>query len=98
MKLWLTESVPDIDTITQLDYAKYVSNSDKYRYLIEYLNYIKLDNMFSIGLMQGRMLPPDRFTYQNFPENNWKEEIDLIDKMGFDFVECLYDEDNKITL
>lgn len=53
--------------------------------------------MFSIGLMQGRMLPPDRFTYQNFPENNWKEEIDLIDKMGFDFVECLYDEDNKIS-
>ena len=43
------------------------------------------------------MLPPDRFTYQNFPENNWKEEIDLIDKMGFDFVECLYDEDNKIS-
>ena len=41
MKLWLTESVPDIDTITQLDYAKYVSNSDKYRYLIEYLDYIK---------------------------------------------------------
>lgn len=47
--------------------------------------------MFRIGLIQGRMLPPNYSEYQIFPISNWEEEIDLIINSGFDYVEGLYD-------
>ena len=48
--------------------------------------------MLKIGLLQGRILPPNYSEYQIFPVSNWQEEIDLIINSGFDYVEGLYDE------
>lgn len=41
IKLWKSEPIPDIDTMADLEYANYVANFPKFKYLIDYLNTIK---------------------------------------------------------
>ena len=37
---------------------------------------------FKIGIMQGRLVPPVDGRIQAFPEENWKEEFELLVQMG----------------
>jgi L-ribulose-5-phosphate 3-epimerase len=50
--------------------------------------------MTSIGIMQGRLLPPINNTIQAFPETGWQEEFPLARKLGMDCIEFIFDGDN----
>ena len=49
--------------------------------------------MNKIGIIQGRVLPDQLEKLQVFPEK-WKEELSLIKKTGFDYVELLDDKNS----
>jgi len=51
--------------------------------------------MNKIGIMQGRVLPKSVDKLQIFPER-WQEELSLIKKIGFDYVELLDDKDGRL--
>ena len=55
---------------------------------------------FKIGIMQGRLSPPDGEIAQYFPRERWQEEFSLSRECGFDTIEWLYDagteDDNPI--
>lgn len=46
--------------------------------------------------MQGRVLPKFIDQLQIFPINTWKEEIDIINNIGFDHIELLWDKKRDI--
>ena len=46
-----------------------------------------------IGIMQGRLSPPQDGRFQFFPKN-WQAEFSQAQQLGFDSIEWLYDEDN----
>lgn len=47
--------------------------------------------MFSIGIMQGRVLPFDLKQIQVYPTDSYIDELIRIEKLGFDYVELLFD-------
>jgi len=49
--------------------------------------------MPEIGILQGRVLPPDLKRFQVFPVDQWREEASRIAAMGFDYLEWLCDRD-----
>jgi hexulose-6-phosphate isomerase len=44
-----------------------------------------------IGIMQGRLLPPEPERVQAFPRARWQEEFSLAAAAGFDSIEWIYD-------
>ncbi len=49
--------------------------------------------MQRIGIMQGRVIPERSDILQMFPISNWKEELRETKKIGFEYVELLFDKD-----
>lgn len=47
--------------------------------------------MMRIGIMQGRLVPPEGETIQCFPRDNWEREFELAASAGFDCIEWIYD-------
>jgi hexulose-6-phosphate isomerase len=45
----------------------------------------------SIGIMQGRLLPPEPGRVQAFPRSRWQQEFPLASAAGFEFIEWIYD-------
>lgn len=48
--------------------------------------------MIRIGIMQGRLLPPDGGQFQSFPQREWRREFALASAAGFDAIEWIYDQ------
>ncbi|MHC4513544.1 MAG: sugar phosphate isomerase/epimerase family protein [Planctomycetota bacterium] len=46
-----------------------------------------------LGIMQGRLLPPENGRYQSFPWCGWQDEFQLARADGFDCIEFIYEED-----
>lgn len=46
----------------------------------------------SIGIMQGRLSPPEDNRFQSFPRNHWREEFALARAAGLDYIEWIHDE------
>jgi len=47
--------------------------------------------MQKIGIMQGRLLPPEAGGFQCFPRQNWETEFSFAASAGLDAIEWLYD-------
>ena len=45
-----------------------------------------------IGIMQGRLSPPEAGRFQSFPRNSWREEIVRAREAGLDYIEWIYDD------
>jgi len=50
--------------------------------------------MTSIGIMQGRLLPPVNNAIQAFPEKGWQKEFALAREIGLDCIEFVFDGDD----
>lgn len=50
--------------------------------------------MPTIGIMQGRLFPPDVTKYQVFPSGTWRDEFRIAQEMGFEAIEWLWDAEN----
>ncbi len=50
--------------------------------------------MTSIGIMQGRLLPPSNNVIQAFPEKGWQKEFTLARNLGLDCIEFIFDGDD----
>lgn len=48
-------------------------------------------NIRYVGVMQGRLLPPEAGHFQCFPRERWKEEFELASRCGLDSIEWIYD-------
>ncbi|MGA7859534.1 MAG: sugar phosphate isomerase/epimerase [Terracidiphilus sp.] len=46
----------------------------------------------SIGIMQGRLSPPDEGRFQSFPRKTWREEFVRAGEAGLDYIEWIYDD------
>src|ERR1700689_548384 len=46
----------------------------------------------AIGIMQGRLSPPESGRFQCFPRNSWREEIVRAREAGLDYIEWIYDD------
>jgi hexulose-6-phosphate isomerase len=46
----------------------------------------------AIGIMQGRLSPPEDGRFQSFPRNSWREEIVRAREAGLDYIEWIYDD------
>lgn len=49
------------------------------------------ERMTRIGIMEGRLFPPEAGRFQSFPREHWAEEFDLAAKAGLDCIEWIYD-------
>jgi L-ribulose-5-phosphate 3-epimerase len=47
--------------------------------------------MAQIGIMQGRMVPPENDQIQSFPRMRWRDEFALAAEAGLDCIEWIYD-------
>lgn len=47
-----------------------------------------------IGIMQGRLSPRFMGRYQAFPPDSWREEFVKAHRLGFDYMECIFDYDD----
>jgi len=45
-----------------------------------------------IGIMQGRLSPPEAGRFQSFPRNSWREEIVRAREAGLDYIEWIFDD------
>jgi len=45
-----------------------------------------------IGIMQGRLSPPEDGRFQSFPRNSWRDEIALAREAGLDYMEWIFDD------
>lgn len=45
-----------------------------------------------IGIMQGRLSPPEDGRFQCFPRNSWRQEIARAREAGLDYIEWIYDD------
>lgn len=45
-----------------------------------------------IGMMQGRLSPPEEGRFQSFPKNSWQQEIEHAQQAGISYIEWIYDE------
>ena len=52
--------------------------------------------MHRIGIMQGRIFPGHPERLQVFPKRTWQKELMKAKKIGFDYVELLYDREQTI--
>lgn len=48
-----------------------------------------------IGVMQGRMVPPEQGRFQSFPAKHWREEFPRAREAGIDCIEWIYEELNE---
>ena len=48
-----------------------------------------------IGLMQGRLSPPDRGRLQSFPTRIWRAEFALAQHAGLSCIEWIYDQESE---
>jgi hexulose-6-phosphate isomerase len=46
----------------------------------------------AIGIMQGRLSPPEDGRFQSFPRNSWREEIVRAHEVGVRYIEWIYDD------
>lgn len=46
----------------------------------------------SIGIMQGRLSPPEDGRFQSFPWNSWRQEFGRAKEAGLDYIEWIYDD------
>ena len=44
-----------------------------------------------LGIMQGRLLPPEEQRFQSFPRQRWRDEFALAAAAGLDTIEWIYD-------
>ena len=44
-----------------------------------------------LGIMQGRMVPPESGRFQSFPKARWRDEFELAATAGLDTIEWIYD-------
>jgi hexulose-6-phosphate isomerase len=44
-----------------------------------------------IGIMQGRLAPPEAGRFQSFPRTQWREEFARAAEVGLDYIEWIYD-------
>lgn len=49
-------------------------------------------SLVSIGIMQGRLSPPEDGRFQCFPRNSWRGEIVRAREAGLDYIEWIYDD------
>src|SRR5512140_2147286 len=47
--------------------------------------------MTYIGIMEGRLFPPEAGRFQSFPRQHWADEFELAAKAGLDCIEWIYD-------
>jgi L-ribulose-5-phosphate 3-epimerase len=47
--------------------------------------------MMKLGIMQGRMVPPEAGRFQSFPRTRWRDEFPLAASAGLDTIEWIYD-------
>jgi len=47
--------------------------------------------MTKLGIMQGRLLPPEPGRFQAFPRDRWAEEFDLAKQVPLSYIEWIYD-------
>jgi L-ribulose-5-phosphate 3-epimerase len=45
-----------------------------------------------LGIMQGRLVPPEDGRFQSFPRQRWADEFPLAARAGLDCIEWIYDE------
>ncbi|HEV2619611.1 MAG TPA: hypothetical protein VGU23_06695, partial [Acidobacteriaceae bacterium] len=45
-----------------------------------------------IGVMQGRLSPPEDGRFQSFPRKSWRQEIGRAREAGLDYIEWIHDE------
>ncbi len=53
--------------------------------------------MRSLGIMQGRLVPPVGGKIQEFPHDRWREEFAKAASLKLDFIEWIYDSPSKDT-
>jgi hexulose-6-phosphate isomerase len=46
----------------------------------------------AIGIMQGRLSPPEAGRFQSFPRNSWRQEFPLAREAGLAYIEWIFDE------
>jgi L-ribulose-5-phosphate 3-epimerase len=46
----------------------------------------------AIGIMQGRLSPPEEGRFQSFPRNSWRDEFVRARAAGLDYIEWIYDD------
>jgi len=44
-----------------------------------------------LGIMQGRLVPPEPGRFQAFPRNRWAEEFPLAAQVPLSYIEWIYD-------
>jgi L-ribulose-5-phosphate 3-epimerase len=47
--------------------------------------------MTNIGIMEGRLFPPEAGRFQSFPREHWAQEFELAAQAGLDCIEWIYD-------
>jgi hexulose-6-phosphate isomerase len=47
--------------------------------------------MTKLGIMQGRLVPPEPNRFQAFPRERWEDEFDLATQVPFSYIEWVYD-------
>lgn len=47
--------------------------------------------MLKLGIMQGRLVPPEAGRFQSFPRERWRDEFPLAATAGLDTIEWIYD-------
>src|SRR6266403_4212105 len=45
-----------------------------------------------LGIMQGRLVPPEAGRFQSFPRTRWRDEFSLAAAAGLDTIEWIFDE------
>src|SRR5579871_5631101 len=44
-----------------------------------------------LGIMQGRLVPPEAGRFQSFPRTRWRDEFELAAAAGLDAIEWIFD-------
>ena len=57
---------------------------------------MKINNS-NLVFFQGRCLPENANIYNKFPKK-WRAEIDCVKKIGFEFIDLIYDKENRLIL
>jgi L-ribulose-5-phosphate 3-epimerase len=47
---------------------------------------------YAIGIMQGRLSPPEIGRFQSFPRNSWRQELMRAQEAGLAYIEWIYDD------
>ncbi len=47
--------------------------------------------MLKLGIMQGRLVPPEGGRFQSFPRSRWRDEFSLAARAGLETIEWIYD-------